>query len=151
MNKGTRTIVVVLLVVAVAAMIIWKNQDLNAETDVKVTNSELVDQVDSGIRNPLDELLQNGLPTVLDLGSNSCIPCKMMKPIFAELEEELADKANILILDISEYSSLADKYKVRVIPTQIFFDASGKQYWRHEGFLSKEDILKKLEETGAKL
>ena len=95
--------------------------------------------------------LNNGLPTVLDLGSSSCIPCKMMKPIFAELETELADKANILLLDISEYNTLADKYEVRVIPTQIFFDSEGKQYWRHEGFLAKEDILKKLQETGAEL
>lgn len=120
--------------------------DMRENADVVLNNSWMAEQVSLRPKNPLDDLLTNGLPTVLDLGSDSCIPCKMMKPIFAELETELADKANILILNVSEYSTLADKYKVRVIPTQIFFDASGKQYWRHEGFLAKEDILKKLEE-----
>jgi thioredoxin 1 len=75
----------------------------------------------------------------------------MMKPIFAELEEELEGKANILILEIADYRDLGNEYQVRVIPTQIFFDQAGKQYWRHEGFLSKEDIIDKIKETGAEL
>ncbi len=126
-------------------------QELRENADVKLNNKWIEEQVALRPKSPLDDLLVNGLPTVLDLGSDSCIPCKMMKPIFAELEEELAGKVNILILDVSEHSLLSDKYKVRVIPTQIFFDEAGQQYWRHEGFLSKEDILKKLEETGVKL
>jgi len=142
LKKSTKTIIIVLLVIAVATAIIWKKQG----------GKEVTEEIDLVIsENPLDDLLANGLPTVLDLGSSSCIPCKMMKPIFAELEVELAGKVNILILDISEYSNLAEKYQVRVIPTQIFFDASSKQYWRHEGFLSKEDILKKIEENGVEL
>lgn len=100
-------------------------------------------------KNPLTEVLKNGKPTVLDLGASTCIPCKMMKPIFAELEEEYEGKANILLLEISDYRDIANKYNVRVIPTQIFFDKSGNQYWRHEGFLSKEDIIKKINESGA--
>ncbi len=98
--------------------------------------------------NPLEKALKSGKPTVLDLGASSCIPCKMMKPIFAELEKEYGEKANILILEISEYRDLARKYRVRVIPTQIFFDKDGREYWRHEGFLSKEEIVKKLKELG---
>lgn len=125
--------------------------DMRENGQVSLNDTWMAEQIASRPKNPLDELLTNGLPTVLDLGSDSCIPCKMMKPIFAELETELADKANILILNVSEYSTLADKYNVRVIPTQIFFDVEGKQYWRHEGFLAKEDILKKLEESGAEL
>lgn len=151
MTKRTRMIIVVLLIGAVAAMIIWKNRDLNAVAENAINSNGVIEQVDLGSKNPLDDLLKNGLPTVLDFGSDTCIPCKMMKPIFAELEVELADNANILILNISEYSTLADKYEVRVIPTQIFFDSEGKQYWRHEGFLAKEDIMKKLEESGAEL
>ncbi|MCK5200091.1 MAG: thioredoxin family protein [Spirochaetales bacterium] len=98
--------------------------------------------------NPLTDALKNGKPTVLDLGASSCIPCKMMKPIFAELEKEYEGRANILLLEISDYRDIANKYKVRVIPTQIFFDKNGNQYWQHEGFFSKEDIIKKLNESG---
>jgi len=97
---------------------------------------------------PLDKALKSGKPTVLDLGAGTCVPCKMMKPIFAELQNEMGDRVNFLILEISEYRHLANRYNVRLIPTQIFFDKDGKIFWRHEGFLSKEDIKKKLKEIG---
>ena len=100
-------------------------------------------------KNPLSEALKNGKPTVLDMGASTCIPCKMMKPIFEELEKEYEGRANILLLEISDYRDIANKYNVRVIPTQIFFDKNGVQYWRHEGFLSKEDIINKINESGA--
>jgi thioredoxin 1 len=90
------------------------------------------------------------MPTVMDIGSGSCIPCKMMKPIFEELEKEYQGKANIVLLDINEYRDVANKYQVQVIPTQFFFDRNGNQTWRHEGFLAKEEIIKKLEELGVK-
>ncbi|MDW7679381.1 MAG: thioredoxin family protein [bacterium] len=98
--------------------------------------------------NPLETAFKSGKPTVLDLGASSCIPCKMMKPIFAELEQTMKDKANIIILEISEHRDLARKYRVRVIPTQIFFDANGEVYWRNEGFLPKDAIINKLKEMG---
>jgi thioredoxin 1 len=126
-------------------------EQLRKEADVVLNEEWLAEQEAAKPENPLTDALQNGLPTVLDLGSDTCVPCQMMMPIFDELEKELQGKANILLLKIADYRNLANKYKVRVIPTQIFFDKDGKQYWRHEGFLSKEDILKKLEETGLKL
>ena len=98
--------------------------------------------------NPMETALKSGLPTVLDLGASSCIPCKMMKPIFAELEQSLKGKANVILLEISDHRDLARQYRVRVIPTQIFFDTKGEVYWRHEGFLPKEEIIKKLNEAG---
>jgi len=99
-------------------------------------------------KNPLDIMLSNKKPTVLDLGSSTCIPCKMMKPIFEELEKEYKDRANIILLDIYEHQDLTKKYQVWVIPTQIFFDKDGNQNWRHEGFLAKDKIIEKLKELG---
>ncbi|MEO0075900.1 MAG: thioredoxin family protein, partial [candidate division WOR-3 bacterium] len=115
-------------------------------TKAHITRNEqwLKEQRASKPENPLNKALKNGMPTVLDLGSATCVPCKMMKPIFAELEKEYQGKANIILLDIYENRELSSKYKVRVIPTQIFFDKTGTEVWRHEGYLSKEDIIKKL-------
>ncbi|MDZ7337011.1 MAG: thioredoxin domain-containing protein [candidate division KSB1 bacterium] len=97
---------------------------------------------------PLEPALRSGKPTVLDLGSDTCVPCKMMKPILAELEKEYHGKANILVLDVYQHRRLAREYQVRVIPTQVFFDRQGEAYWRHEGFMSKEEIVSKLRELG---
>lgn len=122
----------------------------NLKEKVKVIRNEEWIKEQRRLKPPnlLDKALKSGKPTVLDLGAGYCVPCKMMKPIFEELEREYEGKANIILLEISEYRDLANRYRVRVIPTQIFFDKNGNQYWRHEGFLAKEEIVKKLKELG---
>jgi len=125
-------------------------ETLKAEAEIVKNEDWIKEQQALKPENPLDTALTNGKPTIVDMGASSCIPCKMMKPIFAELEEEYKGKANILLLEISEYRGLAQKYQVMVIPTQLFFDKDGKQYWRHQGFLAKDEIVKKLQELGVK-
>ena len=94
---------------------------------------------------------ENGLPTLIDLGAGKCIPCKMMAPILEELKTEYAGKLEIEFIDVWKDSAAGDAYGIRVIPTQIFHDARGKELFRHEGFYSKEDILKKWQELGVNL
>lgn len=125
-------------------------EDLKNKADIVKNEEWIKKQQALRPKNPLDVALKSRKPTVLDLGAGYCVPCKMMKPIFAELEKECKGKANIILLEISGYRELARKYRVRVIPTQIFFDKDGKEYWRHEGFLSKDKIVEKLKELGAK-
>jgi thioredoxin 1 len=88
------------------------------------------------------------LPRVVDLGAKKCIPCKKMAPILEELKIELAGKAQVEFIDVWENEKAGELYAIRMIPTQIFYDTSGKETWRHEGFLPKEDILTKLREAG---
>ena len=94
----------------------------------KITkNDKWIASEASKIKNPLDEAFKSGKVTVVDFGASGCRPCEMMKPIFAELKKKYKDKANILLLQISEYRALARKYKVMLIPTQIFFDIQGNE------------------------
>ncbi len=123
-------------------------ESLKTGADIQRNENWLKQQRAKRPPDPLEPALKSGKPTVLDLGAGTCVPCKMMKPIFAELEKEYAGRANIILLEISEYRQIANKYNVRIIPTQIFFDREGKVYWRHEGFLPKEEIVKKLKELG---
>lgn len=90
-----------------------------------------------------------GLPRLLDLGSDKCQPCKEMAPILAELKREYAGKATIDFLDVWKDAAAVEPYGVRVIPTQIFYDRAGQEVWRHEGFLSKAEIVAKLKGLGA--
>ena len=90
------------------------------------------------------------LPKVLDLGSEGCIPWEKMKPILAELKTELKGKADVEFIDIAKDAAAADKYGIQTIPTQIFFDANGKEVTRHIGFMPKADILAQLEQMGVK-
>jgi len=95
---------------------------------------------------PPDVLVGTGLPAMIDVGAETCIPCKLMAPILEELKNELQGKAIIQFINLNKYPEQAGIYKVNIMPTQIFYDASGKERFRHEGFYSKEDILAKLEE-----
>jgi len=93
---------------------------------------------------------KTNLPLLLDLGSKKCIPCKMMAPILEELTKEHAGQFDVKFIDVwlKENADQARKYGIKLIPTQIFFDAGGKELWRHEGFIAKEDILAKWKELG---
>lgn len=90
------------------------------------------------------------IPMLIDLGAKKCIPCKMMAPILDELTKEYEGMFTVKFIDVWEKENVAEaeKYKIESIPTQIFFDENGKELWRHAGFISKEDILKKWKELG---
>ncbi len=90
------------------------------------------------------------LPRLLDLGSGTCIPCKMMAPILDELSAKYKGVFDVEFIDVRDEQSrpLIDLYRIRAIPTQIFLDSNGKKLWRHEGFISKDDILNKWKELG---
>jgi thioredoxin 1 len=88
------------------------------------------------------------LPMLVDLGKGTCIPCKKMKPILEELEAEYKGRAIVKVIDLRYEPKEASKYKIRLIPTQIFFDAKGKEVFRHEGFMDKQSIKEKFAEMG---
>lgn len=91
------------------------------------------------------------LPKLLDLGATKCVPCKMMAPILEEIEKEYKSQLEVEFIDVWKDQKAAERYKVRSIPTQIFYDEKGKEFSRHVGFFSKEDILKTFQKQGIKL
>ncbi len=91
------------------------------------------------------------LPRLVDLGAGKCIPCKQMKPILAELTQEYTGQFEVVFIDVWENKKAGEPYGIRMIPTQIFFAANGKELARHEGFMAKKDILAKWKELGVAL
>lgn len=94
---------------------------------------------------------ERALPRLVDLGAGTCIPCKMMTPVLDDLKKTYSGKLEVEFIDIRENAGAAEKYGIQVIPTQIFYDAGGKELFRHEGFFPKEDILAKWKEFGVDL
>ena len=88
------------------------------------------------------------LPRLVDLGRGTCIPCKAMAPILEELRVEYEGRAVVEVIDLRDQGEAAMEYRIRVIPTQIFFDPEGNEVWRHEGFLSKQEIIARFTEMG---
>lgn len=90
-------------------------------------------------------------PALVDVGAKQCIPCKMMEPILEELRAEYAGVLRVEFIDVQVDPQTATKLGVRGIPTQIFYDASGKERYRHMGYMSKERILATFKRLGIEL
>ena len=91
-----------------------------------------------------------GKVTMVDFGAKTCVPCKMMAPILEELEKEYTERAAILFIDVWENPEAGRKYGIQLIPTQIFYDAKGKEVFRHEGFMDKAAIVARLQKLGVR-
>ncbi len=98
----------------------------------------------------INKALASGKPAVIDLGARYCIPCKKMAPILESLAGEYRGKASVLFVDVNENQAAPRRFRVQMIPTQIFFDARGKEVKRHMGFMDKTDIVRELQSLGAR-
>ena len=96
------------------------------------------------------EVALSPLPKLLDFGAGKCIPCKAMAPILKELTEEYKGRVIIKVIEVYDERELTQNNRIRLIPTQIFFDAKNKEIFRHEGFMNKEQIKKVFEKMGVK-
>ncbi len=91
-----------------------------------------------------------GMVTMVDLGATKCMVCKMMSSIVDSLQKEYKGKADIVFIDVWEHPGEGQKFGIKLIPTQIFFDRNGKEVYRHQGLMPKAEIVSKLEEMGVK-
>lgn len=91
---------------------------------------------------------EKGKVTMVDLGAKKCIPCKMMAPIMVKLETAYAGKADIVFIDVWENREQGARFKIRAIPTQIFFNEKGEEIYRHVGFLDENAIIDQMTKMG---
>ena len=116
---------------------------------LKFQSSEKPSEI--SVQEPLDSfknIPRKGTVSMLDLGADACIPCKMMAPIMTKLEKEYKGRADIIFIDVWKHPEQAKRFKVKAIPTQIFFDENGKEAGRHVGFLKEAAIVGKLKDLG---
>ncbi len=90
------------------------------------------------------------LPRLVDLGADKCIPCKKLAPILEELRREYANRVQVEFIDVWKNPPAAETYNISLIPTQILYDSEGTEVWRHEGFVSKEDLVARFAEVGVR-
>ena len=93
------------------------------------------------------------LVTFIELGSVNCVPCKAMQPVMESIRKKYSSQVSVLFYDVwtKVGAPYGQKYQIRVIPTQVFLDGNGKEYYRHEGFFPEEELLKILVKGGVKL
>jgi len=90
------------------------------------------------------------LPRLVELGSVTCRPCKKMEPIIEELREEYEGRLSVEFIDVKKQPEIGRKFKIMLIPTQVFIKADGEEFFRHQGFFPKEEIVAVLDSMGVK-
>jgi len=90
--------------------------------------------------------------TFIELGSVNCIPCKAMQPVMKAIEAKYGEQVKVTFYDVwkEDQKQYAEKYGIKLIPTQVFLDANGKEFSRHEGFYPEKEIDKLLLSKGVK-
>jgi thioredoxin 1 len=96
---------------------------------------------------------KKGPITFVELGSVNCIPCRQMQPVMKAIEKKYGYQIKVVFYDVwkPEQRKYAEQYGIRLIPTQVFLDVAGKEFFRHEGFFPEAEIDKLLQKQGLKI
>ena len=135
-RKTLQIVTVTLIVLAVAGIFVWKNA---AKTSSGISQESVQEYPLKITSVNLEEIKGYGIPTVIDFGSDSCIPCKEMAPVLETLNAEWRGVAAVQFLDVWKYSDGVSDFPVQVIPTQVFFTAEGKP------FVPSDDLAAQIE------
>jgi len=102
----------------------------------------------AGSSEDISQVPVKGMVTMVDLGADQCVPCKMMAPILQKLKKDYEGKAAIVFIDVWKTPEESSRFRIRAIPTQIFYDATGREVGRHIGFMSEKAIIEQLSKMG---
>jgi thioredoxin 1 len=125
-------------------------RDLAGKRSVQVDSEWVERQSALAMDNPVDKARRSGIPTLVEFGATGCKPCDMMQPILDSLRKKFKDRLNVVFLHVGEEQILAARFGIQSIPVQGFYDRTGKEIFRHEGFFAQSEIEKKLAEMGVK-
>lgn len=153
MNRTTlyRTLVAAMVVLVVAGVLVAKQRRGNRPSPGAVSPPGAA--AVAAITDPAARPGARGaaLPLLVDVGSTKCRACKEMEVVLAQLREEYAGRLTVDFVDVFSEPARAEPFKVSIIPTQILYDASGRELVRHIGFWSVADIAKAYAAKGVRL
>jgi thioredoxin 1 len=135
---ATSTLVLALAVLGVAGT----RAAAQSGTPVHAVRGEVL------VTNRLDVDFSKYPVTFLELGADRCIPCRQMQPIMKEVAAMFPDRVQVVFYDVWKDPQPAEKYRVQLIPTQVFLDQKGREIARHVGLFPKEEILALLKKHG---
>jgi thioredoxin 1 len=97
-----------------------------------------------------DSTAQEAKVIFIELGSVRCIPCRAMQPVMQAVQQKYGNQLRIIFYDVwrPEQKHYAQEYGIRLIPTQVFLDSTGKEIGRHEGFYPLDEMAAFLESQG---
>lgn len=99
---------------------------------------------DTGVPDDFALSVGQGRPTVIEFGASACASCREMKVVLADLRKSHGSRIGIAEVDLIKQREAIGQYRIQVMPTQIFFDAQGREIGRHMGVIDGAGILARL-------
>jgi len=101
------------------------------------------------LSNDIENMLKSGKTVFIQLSSSGCVTCRKMKP---EVEKAMAEFSNssifqIINIDVDSHPSLASRFAVTAVPTQVVLSSGNKEIYRNIGYMSFDNIKSVLEST----
>lgn len=126
---------IILIVVVLGSKALFNNTSSNSNETVQTGQNSKSDEIKV---------------TFVELGSVGCIPCDKMQPIMKEIAEEYKGQVKVVFHDVktTEGKPYIKEFGIRAIPTQVFLDKDGNEYFRHLGFFAKDELIKVLKAQG---
>ena len=151
MNNITKLVIVLLLIASIGAVVALKKSE-----EKQLPASGLIADLPDLPLLPGETVAEAGpitlapaaLPRLVDLGKATCAPCKAMAPILEGLKTDYVGRLIVDVINFDKQPEAKKQFPIQIYPTQIFFDLSGKEMYRHTGIFSREDILAKWKELG---
>ena len=136
MQNKKKYIYIIIFLVLLAVVFAFRNVSNNTE-DALTQEDTMTDEIKVSF---------------VELGSVGCIPCDKMQPIMKEIEEEYKGQVEVIFYDVRTAfgEPYKKKFNIRAIPTQVFLDKDGNEYFRHLGFFAKNELVKILQMQGVK-
>lgn len=92
----------------------------------------------------ISSALARGRPVVIELGSNACAACRDVRSELDKLRATHPDQVEIVEIDLIRQRDYITRYRVQLMPTQVFYSAQGKELGRNVGRIDASGILARL-------
>ena len=148
--KITKLAMTLILAVSIGLIMACQNNNNQSETSTDEQSQQVESKQVPETAEEQSANKENVKVTFIELGSKNCIPCKKMEPIMDAIEKKYPEQVEVVFYDVRtrEGRPYAKKYNIRVIPTQVFLDAKGNEFYRHEGFFPQKELEKILKQEG---
>lgn len=148
MKKYRGYISVVLILVLFCSLVLFR------DTLIRYASRNMTDRMEQSEKNVVEDSLSELYDyntnkksyeyTFLEFGSVGCHSCRQMEDVMETIKQEYGSRVNVVFVNVSlkKNRDFVDYFGIATIPTQVLLDKNGKEFFRHSGFLSAEDLSK---------
>lgn len=148
MKKYRGYISVVLILVLFCSLVLFR------DTLIRYASRNMTDRMEQSEKNVVEDSLsalydyntnkKSYEYTFLEFGSVGCHSCRQMEDVMETIKQEYGSRVNVVFVNVSlkKNRDFVDYFGIATIPTQVLLDKNGKEFFRHSGFLSAEDLSK---------